>query len=81
MSFWLFVAIIVVCSPIAKALAVRIRRGDTGDPAALGESRERLDEMEQRLEDTAEQLAEMEERIDFTERMLAQQKSRQQLSP
>ena len=81
MSFWVFIAIIVVCGPIAKALAVRIRRGDAGDPAALGESRQRLDEMEQRMEDTTARLTEVEERLDFTERMLAQQKARQQLNP
>ena len=81
MSFWVFIAIIVVCGPIAKALAVRIRSGDAGDPAALGEYRERLDEMERRMEDTTARVAELEERLDFTERMLAQQKARQQLNP
>lgn len=80
MSFWVFIAIIVVCGPIAKAVAVRIKRGDAVNPAALGESRERLDEMEQRMEDTTERLAEVEERLDFTERLLAQQKARQQLN-
>ncbi len=81
MDFWVFIAIIVVCGPIAKAVAVRIRRGDAGNPAALGESRERLDDMEQRIEDTTERLAELEERLDFTERMLAQQKASQHLNP
>ncbi len=81
MSFWVFIAIIVVCSPNAKAVAVRIRRADAGDPAALGESRERLDEMEQRMEDMTARLAEVEERLDFTERTLAQHKARQQLNP
>ncbi len=81
MSFWVFIAIIVVCGPIAKALAVRIRSGDAGGPAALSESRERLDEMEQRMEETTAWLTEVEERLDSTERMLAQQKARQQLHP
>jgi len=81
MSLWLFLAVIIVGGPIAKALAARIRSGSMVDPAALRESMDRLDEMEVRLEDTTHRLAEFDERLDFTERMLAQQKAREQLNP
>ncbi|HEX9692545.1 MAG TPA: hypothetical protein VGA22_10640 [Gemmatimonadales bacterium] len=81
MDLWLFLAIIIVGSPIAKAIALRIRQGGAADLAGLRESMERLEDMDIRLEETARRLVDFEERLDYTERVLAQQRARDQLNP
>lgn len=85
MDLFTFIAIIVVGSPIAKAVANRI----SGRPASGGarmrelleQTEQRLEENEHRLADYSERLTDMEERLDFTERMLTRQSSKEQLGP
>lgn len=85
MNLLMFIAVLIIGGPIAKALAKRI----SGHPVTGGaELREALELTEQRLEDlehhlaeTNDRLADMDERLDFTERLLARQNAREQLGP
>ena len=85
MDLLTFIAIIVVGSPIAKAVANRISAqpvaGGAGQRELAHQMEQRLEETEHSLSDTTERLADMEERLDFTERMLARQNAREQLRP
>ena len=85
MDLLTFIAIIVVGSPIAKAVAKRISAQPGSGRAEVQELahrlEQRLEETDLRSADTAERLVDMEERLDFTERMLARQNAREQLRP
>jgi len=80
-----FIAVLVIGSTIAKAVAKRIsgqpHEGGAELRAMLQQTEQRLEDTEHTLSDTNERLAEMEERLDFTERMLARQNAREQLRP
>ncbi len=76
-DFWTFILILIVGSPIAKAVAQRIARGSAPDTSAirkaLEQTEEKLEMTQRQLEDTTDRLLEVEERLDFAERLLAQQ--------
>lgn len=85
MSFWTFIAIIVIGSPIAKALANRINRQSVGGGPemrrVLEQTEQRLLDTEQALDDSVERITDLEERLDFAERLLARQNARDQIGP
>lgn len=85
MDLFSFIAVVIIGTPIARAIATRIRGRRVANGAALREALEstgqRLADAEQRIAETADRLAEVEERLDFTERLLARQNAREQLGP
>lgn len=77
MDLLTFIAILIVGSPIAKAVARRISTTAAPDSSltrrALEQTEERLEMTQRQLEETMDRLLEVEERLDFTERLLSRQ--------
>lgn len=68
-------AVVILRGPIGRALADRLAgRAGVGTGAGPGTTTAELDELRQRV-------AELEERLDFAERMLAQQRDAQRVGP
>ena len=70
MGVFPFVIALIVLGPIAKAIAVRISRGDRSLPGEA-ELRKALRESEQRQAETEARLAAVEEKLDFYEKLLS----------
>ena len=86
MEFLIFIALIFMGVPVAKAIARRINDGGGPDDrttaalrSAIAETDGRIEDTEHRLEDTTARLAEVEERLDFAERLLTRQREKNQL--
>ena len=72
-----FFAWMISLSPLAKALAERLRHGPVS-AAAAGQEREVLASA---VDDLRREVAELAERVDFTERLLARQKDVERALP
>lgn len=70
MSVFAFIIALIVLGPLAKAVALRISRGDRRIPGEA-ELRKALQANEQRLAETESRMAALEERLDFYEKLLA----------
>ncbi len=86
MEFLIFMALIFMGVPVARAIAKRIN--DSGGPdgqttaalrSAVADTEGRMEDAEHRLEETIARLAEVEERLDFAERLLTRQREKNQL--
>lgn len=81
-EIFLFVVALVVGAPIAKAIAVRIARGQpTLPPEVVQRLRQEIETTEQRALEADKRVAELEERVDFLERLLQAPKSPPPLAP
>ncbi len=81
-EIFLFVLALVVGAPIAKAIAVRIARGQpTLPPEAVQRLRQEIEATEQRAADADKRVGELEDRVDFLERLLQAPKSPPPLAP
>ncbi len=70
-EIFLFVLALVVGAPIAKAIAVRIARGQPSlPPEVVQRLRQEIETTEQRALEADKRVAELEERVDFLERLL-----------
>ena len=79
MSFRARLGLFFLLKPLVLALARRLE-GRAADPALLGEV-EQLREQVAELTPLRERLHELEERMEFTERLLSQQRREQELLP
>ncbi len=81
-EIFLFVLALVVGAPIAKAIAVRIARGQpTLPPDVVQRLRQEIEATEQRAQEADKRVAELEDRVDFLERLLQAPKSPPPLIP
>ncbi len=81
-EIFLFVLALVVGAPIAKAIAVRIARGQpTLPPEVVQRLRQEIEATEQRAQEADKRVAELEDRVDFLERLLQAPKSPPPLAP
>ncbi len=81
-EIFLFVLVLVIGAPIAKAFAARIARGQpTLPPEVVQRLRQELESTEQRAADADKRVAELEDRVDFLERLLQAPKSPPPLAP
>lgn len=85
MDLFTFIAVIVVGTPIAKAVANRISSQSVSGGAEmrhlLEHTEQRLLDTEQALADSNERLTDLEERLDVAERLLARHNAKDQLGP
>lgn len=79
---FLFILLLVIGGPIAKAIAWRIQKGGEGvPPDLLRRLKEEIDAAELRALDSDKRVGELEERVDFLERLLQAPKSQATLPP
>lgn len=71
-SWAIGVAFIIIAAQIAKVISGRSRRGLPPNDPEIGELRQGLETMQNRV-------AELEERVDFTERLLTKQREADRL--
>ena len=70
MSVFLWLAVIMLGLPVARALAVRIAAKRDTDPALAERLRRHLEIAELRAEEGEKRIAQLEEKVDFLERLL-----------
>ena len=79
---FIFVLLIIMGAPIAKAIAARIARGQPTLPVdAIQRLRQEIEASEQRAQDSDKRVAELEDRVDFLEKLLQAPKARPPLPP
>ena len=79
---FLFILLLVIGGPIAKAVAARIARGEpTLPPDVLQRLRKELEASEQRAQESDKRVGELEDRVDFLERLLQAPKTPPPLMP
>ncbi len=79
---FLFVLLLVVGAPIAKAVAARIARDrPTLPPEVVQRLRQEIEATEQRALDSDKRVAELEDRVDFLEKLLQAPKRPPPLAP
>ncbi len=75
-EIFIFVLVLVIGAPIAKAFAARIARAQpTLPPDVVQRLRQEIEATEQRAADADKRVAELEDRVDFLERLLQAPKS------
>ncbi len=80
--FFMFVLILAIGGPIAKAIAMRIQKGGEGiPPEMLQRLKEAVDAADQRVMDSDKRVSELEDRVDFLERLLQAPKGQATLPP
>ena len=68
---FIFILLLVIGGPIAKAIALRIQKGGEGVPPDLVRRlKDEIDAAEQRSLDSDKRVSELEDRVDFLERLL-----------
>ncbi len=68
---FIFIVALVIGAPLAKALAVRIARGQpTLPPAEIQRLRQEVEATEQRALESDKRVGELEERVEFLEKLL-----------
>lgn len=79
---FIFVLMLVLGIPIAKAIAHRISQGGEGVPPDVAmRLKQALDAAEQRAQDADQRVGQLEERVDFLEKLLQAPKPRPPLPP
>jgi hypothetical protein len=81
MTVFLWLAIIMLGLPVARALAVRIAAHRDTDPMLAERLRKHLEIAESRAEEGERRIAQLEEKVDFLERLLRDPKSAGRLPP
>jgi hypothetical protein len=81
MTVFLWLAIIMLGLPVARAVAVRIAARRDTDPALAEQLRKHLEIAESRAEEGERRIAQLEEKVDFLERLLRDPKSAGRLPP
>ena len=79
---FIFVLLLVIGAPIAKAIAARIARGQpTLPPDVIQGLRHEIEASDQRVQDSDKRVAELEDRVDFLEKLLQAPKAKPPLPP